>query len=268
MRTLFSTCYWGYLSLTAIVLYLGALVLWAVTYLFDPTGRVLHRYTCWWATLYLRCLPGCRLRVEGRDKIRPGVAYLLCANHQSMTDIMALSALHVQFKWVSKKEAFRLPCIGWNMYLNRYICVDRGNIRNVRATMETCRSWLERGVPLMMFPEGKRSLDGELQEFHGGAFKLAFDTGCAVVPIVIDGTFPIFRGFQVCAFPGTVTIRVLDPIEVKEHGTDRHSLGKFTDDVFHCIKTELAEIRRRKAEVAGQKSEIRDQQSQSVVDPT
>src|SRR5262245_54143790 len=111
MNVLFSVVYWLYLASTSIVLYLLALGLWAFTAPFDPARSVLHRYTCWWAQLYLRCLPGCRIQVEGREKIRPGTAYVLISNHQSMTDIMALSALEVPFKWVSKKEVFRFPCI-------------------------------------------------------------------------------------------------------------------------------------------------------------
>jgi 1-acyl-sn-glycerol-3-phosphate acyltransferase len=237
MSKIFSVLYWVFLAGTSMVLYPIAVMIWLVTMPFDPHRLILHRYTCWWAQLYVRCLPGCRIRVEGRDKIKPGLAYVLVANHQSMSDIMALSALAIPFKWVSKKEAFRIPLIGWNMYLNQYVCVDRGNVRNVRATMETCRSWLERGMPLMMFPEGHRSPDGEIHEFHGGAFKMAIDTGAAVVPIVVDGTHPIYRGFHVAAFPGTVTIRVLDPIPATGHA------NQLRDEAFALMQRELAAIR-------------------------
>src|SRR5579885_1150579 len=122
---LFSLAYWGYLAITSMVLYVGALLLCAVTAPFDRNRVILHRYTCWWARLYLRCLPGCRIRVEPNEKVAAKRAYVLVANHQSMTDIMALSAFSLPFKWVSKKEAFKLPCIGWNMYLNQYVSVDR-----------------------------------------------------------------------------------------------------------------------------------------------
>src|SRR5260370_39059413 len=108
MDTLFSVCYWCFVAITSMILYPIAVVICAVTAPFDRNRVILHRYTCWWAVLYVRCLPGCRLRVEGREKIRPGVPYVLVANHQSMVDIMTLSALAVPFKWVSKKEAFRL----------------------------------------------------------------------------------------------------------------------------------------------------------------
>lgn len=240
MGVAFSVIYWLFLGATAIVLFLGALAIWLATAPFDPCRTVLHRYTCWWAQLYLRCLPGCRIRVEGRDRIAPGTPYVLVANHQSMADIMALSALAVPFKWVSKKEVFRLPCIGWNMYLNQYIRVDRGNVHSVHATMDECRHWLHRGMPLLMFPEGTRSRTGAIKEFHGGSFKLAVESGCAVIPIVVDGTLPIFQGLRVQAFPGTITIRVLVPIRVEEACG---SADKLRDLVHQRMNAELSAIR-------------------------
>jgi 1-acyl-sn-glycerol-3-phosphate acyltransferase len=240
MGTIFSFLYWVYLGSTSILLFVGAVVIWAFTTPFDPAGALLHRYSCWWARLYLRCLPGCRLRVEGREKIIPGTPYVMVANHQSLTDVMALSTLRVLFKWVSKKENFRLPFIGWNMYLNRMIKVDRGSLRSVAQTMDQCRSWLERRVPVMIFPEGHRSASGEIQKFHSGAFKLAADCGCAVVPIVVNGTAPIYQGLRVCAFPGTVTIRVLDPVTPAE--VDGNALA-LRDRVAERMRKELAAIR-------------------------
>jgi 1-acyl-sn-glycerol-3-phosphate acyltransferase len=240
MKTLFSWIYWTYLASTSILLFFGALSIWAVTAPFDPKRSLLHRYTCWWAQLYLRCLPTCRIEVEGREKIRPDTAYVFVANHQSLTDVMALSALGTLFKWVSKKENFRLPFIGWNMYLNGTIKVKRGDLRSVARTMDLCRHWLKRGVPLLMFPEGHRSPTGELIKFHSGAFKLAMESGCPVVPIVVDGTFPIYRGFQVMPFPGRILIRVLDPISAAEAGS---RANQFRDLVFDRIKEALAEIR-------------------------
>lgn len=239
MRPLFSLIYWFFVGSTSIVLFFVGLLLWLVTMPFDPTRRILHHYTCWWSTLYLRCIPGCRLVVEGRDKIAPGRAYVLVANHQSMSDIMALSALAVPFKWVSKKETFRLPFIGWNMSLNDYVSVDRGNLRSVRATMEKCRGWLQRGVSLMMFPEGTRSKTGDLGDFHNGSFKLAAECACPVVPIVIDGTFPIYKGLRVLPFPGTITIRVLEPIPA-DTGINANRLCEV---VRERIREELRAIR-------------------------
>lgn len=241
-NAVFSCLYWLFLGVTMVPLYGIAILIWLLTKPFDPSRSLLHRYTCWWAALYLRCLPGCRIQVEGREKLQPHTPYVLVVNHQSMADIMALSALGVAFKWVSKKEAFRVPFIGWNMYLNGYVSVDRGNLRKVARTMERCRLWLKRGVPLMMFPEGHRSRTGEMQKFHNGSFKLAAESGCAVVPIVVDGTVSLFRGFRVAAFPGRIRIRVLDPVTLAEAGG---KVDQFRDRVAERMQQELAALRGR-----------------------
>ena len=230
MSTIFSACYWTLAGITAACLYLGALVIWSLTSPFDPTRSLLHQYTCWWARLYLRFVPGCRVQVEGREKIAPRTPYVLVANHQCAADILALSALAVSFKWISKKSNFRIPFIGWNMYLNGYIRIEPGNPDSIQATMERCRSWLERGVPVLWFPEGKRSSTGQLLPFHGGAFRLAAECGCAVVPIVVDGTRAIYSHGRVAVFPGVIRMRVLDPITVAEAGGTADGLREQTRD--------------------------------------
>jgi 1-acyl-sn-glycerol-3-phosphate acyltransferase len=237
---LFSACYWPVAAATAILLFPGALLIWSVTAPFDPTRSLLHRYTCWWAQLYLRCLPGCRLEVEGREKIAPHTSYVLVANHQSAADILALSALAVPFKWISKRSNFRIPFIGWNMYLNGYIKVEPGKVQSVHQTMERCRSWLERGIPPLWFPEGQRSFTGELLPFHGGAFRLAAESGSAVVPIVVEGTRAVYRGWRVQAFPGRIQIRVLDPVTLAEAGGTAEGLREY---VWHRTRQELMALR-------------------------
>lgn len=218
MSTLFSLGYWTFAAVSSFFLYLVALLIWAATMPFDPTRSWLHRYTCCWGQLYLRCLPGCRIQVEGREKIKGDTPYVLVANHQSAADILALSALSVPFKWISKKENFHLPFIGWNMYLNGYIRVEPGKPESIQTTMESCKSWLAHGVPVLWFPEGRRSFTGELLRFHGGAFRLAVECGCAVIPIVVEGTLAVFPDWRVAAFPGRILIRVLDPITLAEAG--------------------------------------------------
>lgn len=169
MNTLFSLGYWIIVAVIAIVLFPGAVLIWCLKAPFDPARSLLHRSTCWWAQLYPRCLPRCRVQVEGREKIVPHTPYVLVANHQSAADIIALSALAVPFKWISKKQNFRIPFIGWNMYLNGYIRVEPGHPRSVRKTMECCKSWLQRGIPSLWFPEGHRSTTGEMQGFMAAA---------------------------------------------------------------------------------------------------
>jgi 1-acyl-sn-glycerol-3-phosphate acyltransferase len=112
----------------------------------------------------------------------------MVANHQSLLDILILFRLFVHFKWVSKIENFRLPFIGWNMRLNRYIELRRGDKVSIAQMLKASAGALAEGNSIMMFPEGTRSVDGRLRSFKHGAFTLAQQTGCPILPIVVHGT--------------------------------------------------------------------------------
>jgi 1-acyl-sn-glycerol-3-phosphate acyltransferase len=153
------------------------------------------------------------VRIEGREKIRPGMAYVMVANHQSLLDILVLFRLFVHFKWVSKIENFRVPFIGWNMSLNRYIKLRRGSRESVVDMMQRCERALAEGSSIMMFPEGSRSPDGRLKDFKPGAFELAQRTGVPLLPIVLEGTANALpkRGFVLMG-KHPISVRVLDAV--------------------------------------------------------
>ena len=80
-----------------------------------------------------------------------------------------------------------MPFIGWNMRLNDYVRVARGDRESIRVMMDRCRAHLARGDAGLIFPEGTRSRDGRLQAFKDGAFRLAIEAGCPVIPIAVSG---------------------------------------------------------------------------------
>jgi len=180
--------FWPYLLLSSGVLFAFALVIFACTVPFDRRRAVLHLYTCAWAYHYVKLLPLWTARFEGLEHIQPGRTYVLAANHQSLGDILVLFGLFKHYKWVSKRAIFRVPFIGWNMSLNDYVALLRGDPASIETMMQACRRHLQRGSSVMMFPEGTRSVDGEIKPFKHGAFTLASELNLELVPIVIDGT--------------------------------------------------------------------------------
>jgi 1-acyl-sn-glycerol-3-phosphate acyltransferase len=180
--------FWPYLLASSAVLFAGAIAVFASTAAFDRRRKLLHLYTCAWAYHYVRLLPLWTARFEGVERIRNDRTYVLVANHQSLGDILVLFGLFKHFKWVSKRAIFRTPFIGWNMSLNDYVQLVRGDRGSIETMLAACRAHLRRGSSVMMFPEGSRSLDGEMKPFKHGAFTLASELELAVVPIVIDGT--------------------------------------------------------------------------------
>ena len=208
-----SSLFWLFIVVSSILLFPVAVTLWALTVLFDRRLVLLHRFTCFWASLYTWFNPIWRVRIEGREKIRPGAAYVMVANHQSLLDILVLFRLFRHFKWVSKIENFRVPAIGWNMSLNRYIKLRRGDKASIEKMMEACERTLADGNSIMMFPEGTRSADGRLKPFKPGAFALALQTQSPLLPIVLQGTADALpkRGF-VLRGHHDIRVRVLDEI--------------------------------------------------------
>jgi 1-acyl-sn-glycerol-3-phosphate acyltransferase len=213
LRRFFSSLFWLFLILSSIVLFPIAVLIWAVTVLFDRRLVLLHRFTCFWASLYTWLNPVWRVHIEGREKIAADTAYVMVANHQSLLDILVLFRLFVHYKWVSKIENFRIPFVGWNMSLNRYIKLRRGDRESVGQMMAACERTLADGSSIMMFPEGTRSMDGRLKAFKMGAFTLAQRMRAPILPIVVEGTAAALpkRGF-VLQGRHAIRIRVLDAI--------------------------------------------------------
>lgn len=175
-------------AVTSILFYLIALLIRLVTYPFDRRLRLLHLFTCFWASLYTWIMPPWRIRIEGRENVRKNATYMVVSNHQSQLDILVAFRLFFHYKWVSKIEMFRVPLIGWNMVLNRYIKLKRGDRESIEQMMNDCEERLAEGSSVFFFPEGTRSPDGAVKTFKMGAFQLAKKMKIPILPIVISGT--------------------------------------------------------------------------------
>ncbi|MBW2696842.1 MAG: 1-acyl-sn-glycerol-3-phosphate acyltransferase [Deltaproteobacteria bacterium] len=208
-----SLLFWGFVLASSLLLFPSAVVIWAVTLPFDRRRLILHRFTCLWASLYTWTNPAWPVQVQGREKLVDDRACVMVANHLSLLDILVLFRLFSHFKWVSKLENFRVPLIGWNMRLNRYIPLRRGDRVSVYQMMRLCEETLAGGSSIMMFPEGTRSPHGRLRRFKTGAFELAKKTGSPIQPIVIRGTADALpkRGF-VLQGRHPISLTVLDAI--------------------------------------------------------
>jgi 1-acyl-sn-glycerol-3-phosphate acyltransferase len=217
----FSVIYWLFFLCSLPFLFVPDVLLWLVTVPFDRRRRVLHLYSCLWGSLYVWLNPLWSLTVEGRDRLPRRGPAVLVANHLSLLDILVLYGLFSPFKWVAKAELFRLPFVGWNMVLNDYVRIQRGDRESIRRMMAHCRAHLDRGMPVLIFPEGTRSADGTLKPFKDGAFRLACEAGCPVVPIAVSGTYAALpKHGLVLRERMRARVQVLPAIEPSAHGGD------------------------------------------------
>lgn len=177
-----------FIAISSVLLFQLSLLIWLLTFTFDHRRVLLHLYSSLWAVLYLWLIPAWSVTIEGRNKIRKHATYVIVSNHQSQLDILAAFRLFFPFKWVSKAEVFRIPFIGWNMVLSRYIKLKRGNKDSIRRMMKECEKTLADGCSVYIFPEGTRSETGIMKPFKPGAFILAKKMKLPILPIVINGS--------------------------------------------------------------------------------
>ena len=209
----FSIVYWVFFAAMLPVFWVVAAVLWLVTWPIDRRRVVLHLYSCFWASFYIWVNPLWSVRFSGRDHLPWRGPAVIVANHLSLLDVLVLYGLFRPFKWVSRDDVFRVPFLGWNMSMNDYVPVLRGDRESIRRMMDHCRAHLARGAPVLIFPEGTRSRDGRLQPFKDGAFKLAAEAGVPVIPVVLEGTGEALpKAGLVLRSPMRARVTVLAPI--------------------------------------------------------
>src|SRR5688572_18090168 len=145
MHAFFSWMYVIYFFASSAVLVCVSGLICLLTAPFDKNRRLVHLFSCAWGHSYIALNPFWKCSIEGRVHIQPKQTYVLISNHQSLMDIIVLYGLFRHYKWVSKEDIFKVPFIGWNMYLNQYVSLRRGNMKSIKVMLKTCRDWMEKG---------------------------------------------------------------------------------------------------------------------------
>ena len=239
---IFSFLLWTFLVVSSILFLAIAFLIWIITRWFDRRLLILHLWSCFWGSCYIWVNPLWRVRISGRSKIPWSRPCILVSNHQSMVDILVMYHLFAPYKWVSKKENFRLPLIGWQMRLNEYLEIERGQRNSLLNLMSKAGQTLGQGNSLLIFPEGTRYPGGSLGPFREGAFKMAIDNQVDIIPIVLDGTAKALpkKGAILTGF-ANIRARVLDPIPYSSFAGK--SPRELLTDVRGLMEKEYASLR-------------------------
>jgi 1-acyl-sn-glycerol-3-phosphate acyltransferase len=180
----------------------------------------------WWARS-ICAASGVTVQVEGTEHLAPDRPYIFAANHQSQFDILALQGfLGIDFRWLAKKELFKVPIWGTAMRRAGYIPIDRSHGRQAIKSLDGAAQKIARGTSVIIFPEGTRSKDGKLQKFKSGAMRLAIKSGVPLVPVAITGTYKILPKGRLLVRSGQVTIRAGQPIDTQGYKSkDKNELA-------------------------------------------
>jgi 1-acyl-sn-glycerol-3-phosphate acyltransferase len=165
-------------------------------------------------------------RIEGYE-LDPKRPYVLVMNHQSMLDIpVAFAFIPVDIRFVFKKILYWVPFLGWFVWRTKMVGVDRANPSQAYGSLAKAAARIRRGVTIIAYPEGTRSVDGTIGRFKRGVFVLAQGAGVPVVPIAIEGTGAVLptNGFRIR--PGVVRFVIGQPIETTAYGSSPEEIDR------------------------------------------
>jgi 1-acyl-sn-glycerol-3-phosphate acyltransferase len=162
---------------------------------------------------------GIKVQIEGMQNMPVDRACILMSNHVSNLDPpILMPAIPVRSSVLLKKELMKIPILGPAMRLAKFVPVERGSRRETaQAMVAAAAAALQAGLPIAVFPEGTRSLDGRLSKFKKGPFFLAQQTGAPIVPVAISGTEKMLKKGSAWVTPGVARVQMLKMIEPADY---------------------------------------------------
>ncbi len=189
----------------------------------SPNENQSHRVARLWAKILL-IMTSVRVQVTGKENLKEGQSYVFMVNHQSVFDIFVLLAhIPVQFRWIVKKELFKVPVFGQAMRNAGYIEIDRQNHEKALKSLDIAAQKIQEGKSVMTFPEGTRSKDGKIKPFKQGMFYLAVQSGVPIIPVTLIGTAEIMTKHSLKIFPKKVKMVIDKPVDVRNYSIENRS---------------------------------------------
>lgn len=216
----------------------------AVSLTLGPLTRD-HRASAWAMRAWAKsALVGLKIDVDvsGVDRVPEG-GFIYACNHQSLIDILVLAAvLPGDFRWVAKKSLMKVPVLGWHLKLAGHVGVERsGDRKNAVDTIGKFVDVLKTNNPLLIFPEGTRSADGELKPFKNGGFHAALRGDVPVVPVMLDGTYSLMSKDDIAMGDAhqSVRVRLGHPIYPSDLPDSSERVKLLNERVYQAVRAML-----------------------------
>jgi 1-acyl-sn-glycerol-3-phosphate acyltransferase len=240
MRTLFSIFVFTYFSFLFLVFFVIISVVFLLTFPFDKYRKAPNFTLSIMARFMMMASPWWKMECEGTDKYDPSEPTIFISNHQSFLDMSVIYHLPWKMKWVSKRSLTYIPVMGWLVWLTGHLTINR-NSKSALKKLDNLVQPIKDLVPVMIFPEGTRTMDGGLKPFKNGAFLLAMEHGFKLQPMVIDGGHLAMPSGSGNLDPNvTLRLRVMDAIDVSRF----ENLTELKDHVRLLMNEQLEELRR------------------------
>ena len=208
---------WQYLIAWPLLVVLTVFTaVFTVCTVFWKNAEFVHKVQQFWSRsfFWLMFLP---VSVDGQEHIVPGQSYVFVANHQSMFDVwLVYGWLPVIFKWLMNAEFLILPFVGSGCKAAGHMFIDRRSTKAAMESLKEVEKQLVNGVCTVIFPEGTRSLNGEVGRFKRGAFQIAWDLGLPIIPLSLDGCYEVLPKGKPFVYRAPVHMHIGEPIDLKQ----------------------------------------------------
>ena len=156
------------------------------------------------------------VEVTGLENIPDESGYMLYANHQGMFDVLAIAAtVKHPIGAVLKKELYNVPLLHQIAVCTHSYSMDREDVRQSLTVIQGVTEEVKKGRNFLIFPEGTRSKNNEMLEFHGGSFRCATKSKCPIVPIALIDSYKVLD--QKGSKPIAMQLHYLSPVYYEEY---------------------------------------------------
>ena len=196
---------------------------------YDPPSK-------WLARNVLK-LMGIKISVKHPEGFDSNGTYLYMSNHANMFDPLLLYGHLPNFvRAIELADHFSWPIYGWTLRRMGHIPIDNRSANSSMKSLRKAADLLQNGISVIILPEGKRTLDGQLSSFKRGSFILAKEGGRDIIPVAISGAWEITHRGSWLISPGKMTLRIGEPIP--EHSFRDLSTNELRD----ICKTRVEEL--------------------------
>jgi len=159
---------------------------------------------------------GAGVSVRRRGPKPPPGAYVIVPNHTSMLDIPIVAAfVPLDLRFVSRPLFFKLPLLGWTMYIARHVALDPKKPKQAARVLRELGPMFQKGRSLVLFPEGTRTPDGAIQPYRRGPILAAIENQVPILPVRIEGLHESLPRGTLVPKPSRATLTLGQAIETK-----------------------------------------------------
>ncbi len=152
---------------------------------------------------------GVKLHAKGAEQMEPKNPnpVIVVSNHSSFLDIpLICRTIPVNLHFTAKSQVKKMPLFGIYMMATGMIFIDRTNRQKAINSINEAANLIRSGKNVLIYPEGRRSTNGQIGKFKKGAFHLAIKSGADIVPVGIKGAAEVWPKSILRLHPGKVDV--------------------------------------------------------------